>query len=148
VSALCLEDPSLPPSLEEVLVVLDRAFPREGCGVVLSGPRGHRVLGLPNAVDPSQAGHHFQFDEARWLAVLTEADARGEAVSCVFHSHIDSPADFSARDVEAAAPGGTPLLPGVTYLVVSVRGEGATEARLFRWSGDFFVEVCRAISAR
>jgi len=132
--------PSHPPGLEEVLEILRAAYPREGCGVVLTGPHGHRVLALPNACDPARAAAHFQFDDAAWLATLTEVDARDESLACLFHSHVDSPADFSAQDVQAAAPGGTPLFPGVAYLVVSVTRHGPSEIRFFSWSGASFQE--------
>jgi proteasome lid subunit RPN8/RPN11 len=130
-------------ALAAVLQILQRAYPREGCGVLLQGPSGTRAVELPNALGPLAGRHGFAFDDRAWLAVLLEAEAQGERVTHLFHSHPDAPAEFSAQDARAAAPGGIPLFPGVSHLVVSLSGCGPLEARLFAWSGTFFSEVAR-----
>lgn len=140
---LSLCDPSLPVDLGEVLSILRHAYPNEGCGLILHGPRGHRVVALANVAAAPR--HHFQLDPQVWLETLLDAERNGESLACLFHSHPDGPADFSAKDALAAAPGGAPLLPGVSYLVVSMVREGPAEARVYRWSGAFFAEVARAV---
>lgn len=141
---LGLTDPSLPPELAPILEILIAAYPREGCGVVLRGPSGHRVVSLTNAVHPELAANHFAFPDEAWLRVLLDADRSGERVTCVFHAHVGAPADFSAEDRRAALGDDAPLLPGVSYLVVSLGERGPLEARLYRWNGVIFDEVARS----
>jgi proteasome lid subunit RPN8/RPN11 len=98
-----------------------------------------------HARDPARFPHTartaFAFDPREWLALILEAETRGERVVCVYHSHVDTGAHFSAEDREWAAPDGEPLLPGVSYLVVSVEGGHATRARGFTWKFSDFHEV-------
>lgn len=121
---------------------LERAYPEEGCGVLLQGCGELRVRPLANAcaADPRQG---FAFAPREWLRVCREADAAGEQVVGVFHSHVDAPAYLSAVDRAEAAPGGLPLLPGALQLVVSVHGGSAGEARAYRWKDGKFLEEWR-----
>ncbi|MDC0707820.1 M67 family metallopeptidase [Stigmatella sp. ncwal1] len=141
---------ALPEDLSEVLRHLEACYPQEGCGVLLrAGPWGPwRVRCLPNAYDryhaadprrfPHSARTAFLFEPREWLALNREADARNEQIACVFHSHIDGVAVLSAEDRQAAAPGGIPLLPEVSYLVVNVERGQAHEARIYWWrEGEF-----------
>src|SRR5207244_3395356 len=85
-------------------------------GAVLLGPQGHRIWPLDNAYDryhakdplqfPRTSRTAYRFDPRDWLRVTEEADARGEQVSCIFHSHGDVGAYFSAEDTAMAAPDG------------------------------------------
>lgn len=128
---------SAPEWLAEVCAALERAHPHEGCGVVLEGPQGARVQVLRNASagDPRLG---FAFAPREWLRTSMEAEARGERVGWVFHSHVDGPAYLSAADRVAAAPGGQLLLPGVLQLVIGMQAGSAREARAYRWQdGDF-----------
>jgi proteasome lid subunit RPN8/RPN11 len=80
----------------------------------------------------------YAFDSREWLAVLTEADARGEHVACVFHSHVDAQACFSDEDRRQAAPDGQFLIPGAAYLVLSVHSGCVSEVKIFWWEcGEF-----------
>ncbi|WP_044185924.1 Mov34/MPN/PAD-1 family protein [Hyalangium minutum] len=136
--------------LSEILRHLEGTYPQEGCGVILrAGLEGPwRVQPLPNAYDrhhaadpvrfPRTSRTAYLFEPRDWLALLKEADARGESVECVFHSHVNGIADFSTEDRAQALASGQPLLPGVSYLVVAVVAGRASEARLFRWvEGEF-----------
>ena len=107
-----------------------------------------RVRPITNAYDryhaldpvrfPRTSRTAYYFEPREWLLVSQEADARGERVACVFHSHANGIADFSAEDRAQAAPAGLPVLPGVSYLVVAVEGGRATRARLFWWQEEDF----------
>ena len=119
----------LPEDVSSILAHLARCYPEEGCGVVLHGPAGHRVVPVRNAAASRRA---FSFDPSDWLALLTEADRRGEQVSCIFHSHPDQPAHLSAEDLRRTAPTGEPLLPGAALLVVSVHQGRPESALLYR----------------
>ncbi|SEK69666.1 Proteasome lid subunit RPN8/RPN11, contains Jab1/MPN metalloenzyme (JAMM) motif [Stigmatella aurantiaca] len=140
---------ALPEDLSEVLRHLEACYPLEGCGVLLRTEAGDwRVRPLFNAYDryhaadpgrfPRSARTAFLFEPQEWLAVNREADARNEQVACLFHSHVEGVARLSAEDRLAAAPGGIPLFPGVSYLVVNVVRGRAAEAREYRWAGGEF----------
>lgn len=142
--------PPLPEDLSDILRHLEACYPREGCGVLLrageSGP--WRVRPLRNAQDelhaedpvrfPRTSRTAYAFEPREWLGVLLEAEARGEHVACVFHSHVDSSAEFSDEDRRQAAPDGQPLLPGVSYLVIAIHEGGVRAVKIFWWDCGFF----------
>ncbi|HZH75258.1 MAG TPA: M67 family metallopeptidase [Archangium sp.] len=142
--------PALPEDLSEILLHLESCYPQEGCGVLLrAGAEGPwRVRPLRNVQDalhasdpvrhPRTSRTAYSFDPREWLAVLTEADVRGEHVACVFHSHVDTGATFSDEDRRQAAPQGQILIPGAAYLVISVHSECVSDVRIFWWDcGEF-----------
>ena len=143
-------EPELPEDLGEVLRHLEAMYPQEGCGVLLwhEQSRAWRVRPITNAYDryhaldpvrfPRTSCTAYFFEPREWLLLHQEADAHGERIACVFHSHTNGIADFSAEDRAQAAPGGLPLLPGVSYLVVAVEGGRATQARFYRWQNEDF----------
>jgi proteasome lid subunit RPN8/RPN11 len=136
--------------LGEAVRHLEACYPEEGCGVVLQGPAGARWVPLANAYGtwaardpaafPRDARSAFLFEPHAWLALLREAEGRGERVTYVVHAHPDGEAAFSAEDAAQAAPGGLPLLPGVAYLVVAVQRGRARGACFARWQGSGFKE--------
>ena len=137
--------PALPEDLTEVIRHLESCYPQEGCGVLLrgGGEGPWRVRPLRNVQDalhasdpvrhPRTSRTAYAFDPREWLAVLTEADARGEHVACVFHSHVDTEACFSDEDRRHSAPEGHPLLPGVCHLVMAVHYGYARDVKIFWW---------------
>ncbi|WP_309890732.1 M67 family metallopeptidase [Archangium sp.] len=146
----CVASARVPEDLSEVIRHLESCYPREGCGVLLrAGAEGPwRVRPLHNVQDALHASdpvHHprtsrtaYSFEPREWLAVLTEADARGEHVACVFHSHVDTEATFSDEDRRQAAPQGQILIPGAAYLVMSVHSGCVSDVRIFWWDcGEF-----------
>jgi len=140
----------LPSDLSEVVRHLEAMYPQEGCGVLLWHPQAHtwRVHPITNAYDryhaadpvrfPRTSRTAYLFEPQEWLSLHQQADARGEQVACVFHSHVNGVADFSAEDRAQAAPAGLPVLPGVSYLVVAIEEGRATQARLFWWQNEDF----------
>jgi proteasome lid subunit RPN8/RPN11 len=144
--------PELAPAvLAAVLAHLRAALPEEGCGVLLDGDGGLRFLPFTNA----QAVHHardpaafprdaqsaFTVDPAAWLAVLRDADARGEEVAALVHSHPDGPAHFSDEDRRQAAPDGIPLFPAMAHLVIAFDRGAPIQAVWALWRIGGFVEV-------
>src|SRR5260370_30532256 len=150
-------DHSLPDDLRDIVRQLESAYPREGCGLILraTGAGDWRIRPMTNAYDryhaqdparfPRTSKTAYLFDPKEWLAVLEETDQRREEVSCVYHSHIDAGAYFSAEDRVMAAPDGEPLLPGVTYLVVAVDAGRASAAKLVWWEEGEFRESSIAL---
>jgi [CysO sulfur-carrier protein]-S-L-cysteine hydrolase len=141
--------PELPKDLSAVLAHLISTYPNEGCGLIFRGKSGAwRVRPMQNAYDryhavdpetfPRTSRTAYFFDPKENLAVQREADASGEQIACIFHSHCDVGSYFSSEDRAMAAPDGEPLMPGVSYLVVAVDQSKVTAARLYWWeAGDF-----------
>ena len=128
--------------LAAVCAHLADAYPEEGCGVILEGGQGARVLRLRNAyAGDRRCG--FAFEPTEWLQACLAADAAGEPVRWVFHSHVDGAATLSAEDRAAAAPGGQLLLPGVGQLVASVHAGRVREVRAYRCKDGEFLEEWR-----
>lgn len=148
---VCRHGPQLPRGvLAEARRHLEACHPEEGCGVVLKGPGGARWVALRNAYAtwaardpagfPRDARTAYLFEPADWLALLRDADSRGEHVAFLVHAHPDGQATFSAEDRAQAAPAGQPLVPGAAYLVFAVEKGRATSAVLVRWVGKAFRE--------
>ena len=145
-------EPSLPTDLRQVIEHLESTYPNEGCGVLLrSNATGRwRVVPLRNAYDeyhardparfPRTARTAYVFASKEQLRVWEGAEATGETVACIFHSHTDVGAYFSREDQAMAAPEGQPLWPGVSYLVVAVDAGRATDARCYWWEDKGFRE--------
>jgi [CysO sulfur-carrier protein]-S-L-cysteine hydrolase len=131
---------ALPEDLSEVIRHLESCYPEEGCGVLLRAGEGGpwRIRPLRNTSRAPRTS--YLFEPREWLGVLMEAETRGEQVACVFHSHVDTDATFSDEDRRQAAPGGQPLLPGVSYLVMAVHSGYVREARIFWWEHKEFQE--------
>ena len=135
---------------------LEAAYPSEGCGLVLRGPKGIRARIMANAYDryhardpehfPRTSRTAYLFDPREWLGVSESADESSERVIAIVHSHVDVGAYFSAEDLLSAAPEGEPLLPGVHYLVVAINSGRATDAKSFSWQQAEFREVVPAFA--
>lgn len=136
-------------NLDQIVRWLEKAYPVEGCGLVLQKDGVYRVLECENladkyhALDPQQfprtARHFYIIDPLEFM----RAEDRGERVALIFHSHADVGDYFSDEDVAAATlPRMSPdepleaAYPGVDYLVVSTREDGADHATLFRFDPD------------
>ena len=130
----------IPDDLTPLLQHLEATYPDEGCGIVLRNSLGElKVQPMRNVCSGARTAYLFDLKE--WLAVLREADASREQVTCIYHSHPDAGAYFSAADHASAAPEGRPLYPNVSYLVVAVEAGQATAARLYRWRDGSFEEA-------
>lgn len=122
----------------DVIRHLESTYPLEGCGVILRKgmEETFRVCPLRNASARPETAYAFAPED--WLALNLQADAWGEQIVCVFHSHVDAPATFSGEDRTSAAPGGLPLLPGISYIIASVRRGCVSWVSEYAWScGDF-----------
>jgi proteasome lid subunit RPN8/RPN11 len=140
--------PILPPGLSEIIAHAEADYPREACGVALLRDGNWRIRPMVNAYDryhakdpvrfPRTSKTAYLFDPKEWLQVSKEAEAQGEEIACVYHSHVDAGAYFSAEDRAMAAPDGEPVLPSTAYLVLAVDRGLATAAKVFWWEeGDF-----------
>ena len=136
-----------PELLRGILAHAVRCYPVEGCGLVFAGPRGARALPVENALDryhardpvrfPRTARTGYLMDPLRQLEAFEAAEAAGEKLVAVFHSHADVGAYFSEEDrAQALGANATPLFPGVEYLVLSVRAAGCDAILGFRFAGE------------
>jgi proteasome lid subunit RPN8/RPN11 len=137
--------------LTEISRYLETKYPEEGCGLVFAETDGtFRVHPMANVYDkyhardpvtyPRNNRTAYLFSPMEFQRLSEAADERKARLSCIFHSHCDVGAYFSAEDKAMAAPEGQALLPGTAYLVVAVDHGQTTKAVLFRWSGSDFLE--------
>lgn len=136
-----------PIYLDEVLRAAvaegERCYPVEGCGLIFQDRAGgQRFVAMDNVLDryhardpvrfPRTARTGYFMDPRAQLAVWEAAEAKGERLIAIVHSHADVGAYFSAEDrALALTEEGEPLQPGVEYLVLSVRAAGCDAIRGF-----------------
>ena len=118
---------------DQIHTHLCRAYPEEGCGVLLGRDGGgarevERVVAFENRREDSR-GNRYLIAPEQVLAADREARAAGLEVIGFFHSHPDHPARPSAFDLEHA-------WPYYSYLIVSVAGGRAGECRSWRLADD------------
>ncbi|MBV8199460.1 MAG: M67 family metallopeptidase [Acidobacteria bacterium] len=111
----------------------ERTYPEECCGFLLGeaqdgATRVDRVV--PAANERRDSRHNrFVMNPETVLAAHKEARAAGLSVVGYYHSHPDHPAEPSEFDREHA-------WPGLSYLIVSVRGGQVDRARSWRLRDD------------
>jgi len=118
---------------ERVHAHLCRAYPEEGCGVLVGRDEGamrivERVVEFENQRDDSRRNRYLITPE-QLLAVERQAREEGLDVVGFFHSHPDHPALPSAFDLEHA-------WPYYSYLIVSVERGRVADARAWRLATD------------
>jgi [CysO sulfur-carrier protein]-S-L-cysteine hydrolase len=129
-------------------------YPAECCGVVLALPdtAERRLYPCRNIQDALHARDPARFPrDARTayyiahedLLEISRQEQQGYRVKVIYHSHVDAGAYLSETDRRRALVDGEPAYPDSTYVVVSVGGGRAGEARAFRWDASLreFVEV-------
>ncbi len=111
----------------------ERTYPEECCGFLLGAAEAAatRVARVVPAANERQDSRHNRFvmNPETVLAAHKEARAAGLAVVGYYHSHPDHPAEPSDFDREHA-------WPGLSYLIVSVRGGRVDRARSWRLRDD------------
>ena len=114
---------------EQIHAHLCRAYPEEGCGVLLGRDGGEareveRAITLENQREDSKQNRYLIAPE-QVLAADREARASGLDVVGFFHSHPDHPARPSAFDLEHA-------WPYYSYVIVSVERGRVADTRSWR----------------
>ncbi len=117
----------------EIHAHLLRAYPDEGCGVLLGAEREGRrqvarIVALENQHTASRH-NRYTISPVQFLAAEREGRDLGLDVLGFFHSHPDHPAEPSAFDLEHA-------WPYYSYLIVSVREGRIDTMRSFRLTDD------------
>jgi proteasome lid subunit RPN8/RPN11 len=133
--------------LHELYAHALEAFPEECCGLLTgdsstlfrAAHRCRNEMTKHHEKDPvnypRDGSQAFHMSEADYLEVMRRAEARGERVTGVYHSHVDAGAYFSELDQDFASQ---PLFPfrDAHHVVVSVIERKVREAGAFRWLGD------------
>ncbi len=128
--------------LNEVCAHALGVAPEECCGLVFGTPaeRFVRAVRITNIMTkmhvaddkafPRDARHAYYMSEVEYLRATKEAEARGEFVSAVYHSHFGQGCYLSADDLAFAAHPLFPF-PEAAQLVVSILGQRVSEVGLF-----------------
>ncbi len=126
----------------------EAAYPRE-CVGVLTGlweePAGIELNPLTNKQDELHRDHPESFkrdartgyfvDAKEVYTVVTRTQKEGKNILAFYHSHPDHESYFSQEDLAAAVMWDEPVYPGAVYIVISVFGGKAKEAKVFAWDG-------------
>jgi proteasome lid subunit RPN8/RPN11 len=122
-----------PGLLERIREYGRERYPHECCGFLLGRSRGggRRVVRLRAAVNehPDSPRNRYFIPPEEYLEAERIAEREGIEVVGFYHSHPDTPAAPSEFDR-------THALPGVSYVIVSVRGGEPGEIRSFSLSPD------------
>lgn len=130
--------------LHELFAHARQACPDECCGLLTGDAaepfrhchRCRNEMGRLHQQDPDRyprdARHAFHMNENDTLAVMNEAELRGERVYGVYHSHVGVEAYFSEVDQEYALQELFPF-PDASHIVISVAEGAVKEAGAFRW---------------
>ncbi len=118
---------------EQIYAHLSRAYPEEGCGVLLGRDRGDarevaRAVPIQNRREDSKHNRYLIAPEQFRAAEREARDAELDVVG-FFHSHPDHPARPSSFDLEHA-------WPFYSYMIVSVERGQATDMRAWRLAED------------
>lgn len=135
----------------EMKTSAEAEYPEECCGLLFAGREETEVVSMPNLQnelhqqDPERfqrdARRAYYMDVQEMQRTCDEKKSGGLLLAAIYHSHPEEKAYFSATDSEAAAPFGTPNLPGVVYLVYSVIGGKVADLKAFDWEEE---EECYA----
>jgi proteasome lid subunit RPN8/RPN11 len=133
--------------VSEVFAHARECYPEECCGILTGPPGGDpaRAVRCTNVQDQQVARGEATLDARRAFFIdpielhraLKAAEARGEEVRAIYHSHVDAEAYLSESDLKGAlAPDGGPAWPGAAWLVVAVHEGVVREAALYEWRPD------------
>ena len=121
--------------------------PEECCGLVvgtLDDPfmravRVTNVMTKMHVADPKafprDARHAYYMSEVEYLNAIEKAEAAGEHVSAIYHSHFGKGCYLSTDDLAFASHPLFPF-PNAAQLVVSLLGDRVREVGIFEPTGD------------
>lgn len=98
---------------------------KETCGILAGRDKKiEKIFPLANISDSPKLCYHI--DPKEQLGVFKELRRQELELTAIYHSHVDSPAYPSARDIELA------FYPESSYIIVSLSNPKAPMARSFR----------------
>jgi proteasome lid subunit RPN8/RPN11 len=142
------ETPEIPLAMmQEMFAHAEKAYPQEACGIITgTGTRLTRLTRCRNAQDelhaadperyPRSSRDGYNIDPRDMFEILRGAEACGEEIKIIYHSHVDAGAYFSQEDKQAATWEGEPTYPDVAHIVISVMAGTPESASLYRWNAD------------
>ena len=136
--------------IDDIARHVESTYPEEGCGLIFQGASGYRALPMKNVYDKYHAKRPEQFprtnrtayrmDDLQLMNAVEAAEAAGEKLVAIFHSHCDVGAYFSKEDSDMAAPDGLEMRPGLKWAVIAVN-RGKTDAyKVFTFQQGQFAE--------
>jgi len=124
----------LPSQIHRAMIAhAEFCLPEEACGL-LAVDDEHRLQMAYPTTNVERSAVRFTVDPREHYRAIRSAEARGWTISGAFHSHPESAAFPSARDIAGA------LDPSWLYVVVGM-GDGFPDVRGFRIRGMRVVEV-------
>lgn len=106
---------------------------KEVCGILAGKNRKiEKIFPLANISDSPKLCYHI--DPKEQLAVFKELRKQGLELTAIYHSHVDSPAYPSARDIELA------FYPESSYIIISLFDRKQPSARSFKIVEDKIIE--------
>jgi adenylyltransferase/sulfurtransferase len=129
--------------LRQIVRHAQATWPAECCGLLLEDASGalrfqpiRNIAGSAEGAATSVRSQRdgYVMDPKALLETLEATEQAGGRLWAIVHSHPEVGAYFSSEDRNMALGGeDAPLWPGVRYLVVSVRGGHADDARMYTW---------------
>lgn len=116
-------------------------LPDEACGLLTGPPGDDRATTFHPCRNAAASSRVYTVDHRDYMAAEDEADARGEVVVGVVHSHTHTDAYPSPTDVERAVD------PSWHYVIVSLRDE-APVVRSFRIGDGAIAEEAITVTGR
>lgn len=126
-------------------------FPKECCALLLDGANGPEVVLADNLADRYHALDPDAFPRTAERAyvldprLIAAAEAAGQTLVAIVHSHCRVGAYFSDEDVRAALSpfDDGPLYPGVDYVVLDAQEDRVRGHKVFAWSESerAFIEI-------
>ena len=112
-----------PGILEEIIQHASRAYPNEGCGLLVGRQSADRFIPITN-ISPSPA--HYEMNPSELVTTLRNLRDTGEQLVAIYHSHPHGPATPSKTDVERA------YYPEAAHLIVSLAELKRPQVAAFR----------------
>jgi proteasome lid subunit RPN8/RPN11 len=116
-------------------------LPDEACGLLAGPPGAGKATRFYPCRNAARSSRVYTLDHRDYMAAEDDADARGDVIVGVVHSHTHTDAFPSPTDVERAVD------PGWHYVIVSLRDE-APVTRSFRIADGRIMEEAIAVEAR
>ena len=117
-------------TLAEMLAHVEAGYPNEACGVLAGDATGRVTRHFP-AVNVAETPRTFsEVAPEEVLAIWNELDAHDWEMLAYYHSHPESPAYPSPRDVRWSQN-----WPGMLYIIFSLAAPDAPVVRAFLISG-------------
>lgn len=118
--------------VNELIEHSKKEFPDESCGI-LAGRNGNIKL-IYKMINTSKSSEVFFMDPKEQLRVVKEIRKKGFEMIGIYHSHTNSDAYPSQRDVEFA------FYPEVSYVIISLKDKLNPSVRSFKINNGKVIE--------